>query len=295
VTSERQRPSISLSKNIRLARIRKAMRGCPTPILEPKECIKKAVDEFGNALAVSCSFGACSVVVLHMALQIDPDIKVVFCNTRVEYPETYVYRDLLVEKWNLNLIETKPIKSFWQCVKEYGFPGFRKFWDKDRRSAKPKCCEFLKERPLRMVCKEHDIKAQLNGLRAEESRARMFNFHDRGQYYYAKTQKMWKFSPIAFWSYEQVWEYLLKHNIPVNEVYKTNERSGCMPCTGYQGWKKVLAKTNPKMYRYIQHLMGQSLLDDYPMTLELLEDQLANSCLEVASKTRRQTILEDWF
>lgn len=63
-----------ISEAVEQSRIRKAMRDCPTPILEPTDCIKKAVREFGDSLAVACSFGSCATtkfmlvfgVVLHM-------------------------------------------------------------------------------------------------------------------------------------------------------------------------------------------------------------------------------------
>lgn len=277
-----------LNPKIAAARIRKAKRDCPTPILEPMECVKKAVDEFGDALAVSCSFGACSVVVLHMTLALDPGVRVVFCNTGVQYPETYRYRDRLEKEWNLTLIETKPVHSFWYCIKRWGFPAFRSH----KGPGKPHCCTYLKDYPMRTACHKHGIEACLTGMRAAESRARMFNFGDRGQYYYTKRYKIWKFNPLAFWTRKDVWDYIEANKLPVNELYlKGHERSGCMPCTGFVGWQKLLAKEKPKLYRYIQKLRGVSLISDFLN----LEDQLANSCAEVASAKRRQEILEEWF
>jgi len=58
-------------------------------------------------------------------LQVDPDIEVVFSNTHVEHKETYEFRDKLVKEWNLNYTELKPYKTFWECVKEYGYPDLR--------------------------------------------------------------------------------------------------------------------------------------------------------------------------
>ena len=284
-----------IPKAVENARIRKATRDCPTPILEPMECIEKAINDFGDDLSVSCSFGSCSVVVLHMALSLDPNIKVIFNNTGVDYPETYRYRDLLEEKWSLNLIETKPVKSFWECVRKWGLPNIRVRRETQKRrgytysTGRPPCCRYLKELPWAHACREHNIKASLTGLRAAESRMRMFNFSDRGQYYYTKTYKIWKFNPVAFWTHAQVWQYLKDHDLPVNEVYTKLglERSGCMPCTGYKGWSEILARVNPKLYRHIQRLRGVSLISDF---LEL-ENQAVDSC----SRRSIQPVLEEWF
>jgi phosphoadenosine phosphosulfate reductase len=279
-----------ISPKIEAARISKALRDCGRhgfPILEPMACIKKAIEHFGDSLAVSCSFGSCSVVVLHMTLKFKPDIKVVFNNTGVEYPETYAYRDLLKKEWNLNLVETKPLKSFWQCVKEYGFPLYRgkKGKGKEGNPGKPKCCIFLKEKPFKRFAEEHNVKATLTGLRAGESRARMFAFGQFGQNYATKKfYNIMKFNPIAFWTREQVWAYLHENHIPINQIYlKGKDRSGCMPCTGFKGWQQQLAKTNPKMYHYVQKLRGVSLLDDFIA----LENEAVDRCA--------QRLLEEWF
>lgn len=285
-----------ISPKIEEARIQHALRGCKErdfQVFQPKELIKKAIDEFGDSLAVACSFGACSVAVLHMARDLNPRIKTVFQNTGVQYPETYAYRDRLLEGWNLNprYIETKPIKSFWQCLDEYGFPL-------ESRSAKgspgkPKCCTYLKEKPFRQAQKEHGIEAILTGLRASESRARMFGIGQFGQYYLNKKfGQVWKFHPVAFWNRQRVFSYFNQVQISINPAYEKYglERLGCMPCTNYKGWQGVMARANPKLYHYIQKLRGVSLIDDFLK----LEDEAFNDCNQVSLR-RRQVFLEQWF
>jgi len=249
------------------SRIEYSMRNCPTVILEPEQVIEKAVEAHGDKLAVSCSFGSCSVVALHMALKVQPDVKVVFNNTGVAYPETYAYRDLLVKEWNLNLIETKPIKSFWRCVKEYGFPLVRAYGSKKKKKehSKPKCCIFLKELPMKNACIEFGIEGTLTGMRCAESGIRMFVLAQRGQYYHTvKWGSLWRYHPIGFWTHKQVFDYLRENRIPVNEIYsKGRERSGCMPCTSFLSWERQLAKTNLKMYKLVQKMRKVPLLDDF--------------------------------
>jgi len=285
-----------ISPKIEESRIRKALRDCEErgfQVFEPTELIEKAVDEFGDSLAVACSFGACSVAVLNMARDLNPGIKVVFQNTGVQYAETYAYRDSLIEEWDLNpqYIETKPIKSFWRCLREYGFPL-------ESRSAKgspgkPKCCVWCKEKPFRVAQKEHGIEAILTGLRASESRARMFGIGQFGQFYLNKKfGKVWKFHPIAFWSHHDVRRYFSGVQIPANPAYEKYdlERLGCMPCTNYKGWREVMARANPKLYHYIQKLRGVSLIDDF-LTLE---DKTFNGCNQFSPR-KRQAFLEHWF
>ena len=229
---------------------------------EAEDLIKQAIERYGNKIAVACSFGKDSIVVLHMALKYNPDIKVVFHNTGVEFPETIHYKKKIAEEWNLNLIETKPIKSFWQCVKEYGLPQVRA---SGKGSNVPMCCIYCKEKPAEKAYKEHGIIACITGLMAEESHqrrllaARYDNNNDEynnikfcGQRYYARSQNLWKFHPIIYWKEKDVFDYIEKHQIPLNPVYtKWNgiyKRCGCLPCTAYLGWERKLSKAYPKLY-----------------------------------------------
>jgi len=288
-----------ISPKIEEARIKFALHNCREKgfeVLDAKELIKKAFDEYGDGLAVSCSFGRCSVAVLHMAREFEPQVKVIFDNTTVLYPQDYEYRDRLVKEWDLNLIETKPIKPFWKVIKEYGLPTIRRqYYHSKRRhtfqekTGKPACCWFCKDKPFLNACKEYGIKATLTGLRVAESRTRMYYAADYGQYHFTKRQRMMKYNPIMFWTREDLDRYLTEHNIPISEVYTKLglERNGCMPCTGFLNWEQQLARVNPKMYRYVQKLRGVSLISDF---LEM-ENEVVDGC----TRESRQAVLEDWF
>lgn len=297
-----------LSPKIEESRIQFGLRGCKEkdlPLYEPMELVKEAFEEFGDQLAVSWSAGRCSTAVLRMALQINPKAKVVFGDTTVLYPEDYAYRDLIRESWDLNpYIETKPVKPFWQCFKEYGPPTIRrKYYHSykrlkglgkkkhtfQERRGKPACCWFCKDRPFLNACKEHDIKATLVGLRCTESRARMYYAADYGMKHFTKRYKIWKMNPVLFWTTEQLQRYFLEQNLPQSEVYTRLglTRNGCMPCTGFLHWEKQLARINPKMYRYVQKLRGVSLLDDF---IEMENDFVDRCGIE-----SRQQYLEEWF
>lgn len=300
-----------ISPKIEESRIQFGLRGCREKdllIYEPMELVKEAFDEFGDELAVSWSAGRCSTAVLHMALQINPNVKVVFGDTTVLYPEDYAYRDLISGMWNLNpLITTKPIKPFWECIRQYGLPTIRRqYYHSYKRlrgtgrkrhtfqekTGKPACCWFCKDKPFLNACKEFNIKATLVGLRLTESRARMYYAADYGMKHYAKRYKIWKMNPILFWTTNQLERYFQEHNLPQNELYTKLglSRNGCMPCTGFVNWEKQLAKLNPKMYRYIQKLRGVSLIDEFLS----LEDENFNQCDQGTTRTR-QEFLEQWF
>ena len=60
-------------------------------ILPPDKMIRDAIEEHGENLTLGWSGGRCSTVCLHKALKIKPDIKVIYCNTGIEFPENVEY------------------------------------------------------------------------------------------------------------------------------------------------------------------------------------------------------------
>lgn len=233
------------------------------PIYEAEDLVKLAVEQHGDALAVAWSGGKCSTAVLHMARRLKDDIKVVFHDTTVEYPETYTFIRMLQREWNLNLIRTKPEMTFWQCVERYGFPHVRlpNIEAERGKTGTPRCCYHLKEKPM-MKLREYGIEAVLTGLRAAEARIRMLRIGWSGQFYYAEKYKCWRYHPIVFWASSRLDSYIAEHRVPLSDLYtkKGVARSGCWPCTGFRKWKTQLMYTNPKLYEFLIKRMDEQRL-----------------------------------
>jgi len=230
-----------------------------------EQLVKKFIDKYKDKCAVSCSFGKDSMLVMWMALKVDPNIKVIFANTGVEYSQTKKFYPLIIRELNLNFHEAKPIKTFFQCVREYGYPDIRYTGDKKGRHA-PKCCEYLKEKPLINMYKELDIGVSFQGLSADESYTRRWVIIRYGDAYKTKRRahkEMWKVYPLAYWNIDEVWQYTKENSIPVNPAYELVDRVGCLPCTGHLRWQEQMALVNYKMYRKVQHDLGQNLIEDY--------------------------------
>jgi phosphoadenosine phosphosulfate reductase len=206
--------------------------------------------------SVSCSWGKDSTALLYLVRKFCKRALVVFANTGVEYPETYAYRDKMLKEWKLNgtYFESKPIKHFWQCVDEYGFPTLRNAgeWKKGSSNPRmPRCCHYLKEKPLHDLQKKLGIDVVFRGMTASESMARRLLTLRKGYAYFHKSEKVRFVHPLVFWSDEDVYSFHKQENIPLNPIYKKTNRCGCMPCTGFTNWKEVMAKTSPKLYKYI--------------------------------------------
>jgi len=233
---------------------------------ESKDIIAERLWEFIPDVYVAFSGGKDSTVVLYLALQEYPDIPVMFNNTGVEHPATIKYVQQLVKEWDVNLIETKPIKSFWQCVKEYGYPAYRGR-SKRGTGGSPRCCIYTKERPAHNVIKERGYRAVLTGITGAESMQRRLLIIKYGHCYSTDKNMPWqmrKIHPIWNWTPDDVWQFIEENGLPYNPIYDEGlERCGCMPCTGHIGWREKLIKHNPAMAKKITDDMGEPLLDNY--------------------------------
>lgn len=237
---------------------------------EAADLIEQAIKRHGDRIAVHWSGGRDSTVVLHMALQVDPNIKVIFQNTLCESGETWAYIRKLRDEWKLNLHTTLPEKTYWQCVKEYGLPAVRN----QDGARTPKCCQYMKERPGDRMNKELGIVAYFTGLMKDESHQRFLTLsrYDSGgdsrdgisfcaQRYYKKTTGEWAYHPIANWSSEDVDQYYQDHKLPINQFYVKwgglYKRSGCLLCTAYLSWEKNLKISHPFAYARLKRIQAQ--------------------------------------
>jgi len=222
------------------------------------KCSKKPV--------MACSFGKASIVVLHLVRTFCKNALVLFHNTLCQFKETYEYRDLILKEWSIqNYHETKPIKTFWECADQYGFPQMRNpaYTQGGKKPRTPKCCIYMKERPAKRFLKEHGADCEFVGLQASESMFRRLSFFREGEAFDSKTYKCRLVRPIMIWTDKDIWDYHKKFNIPINPFYEKMPRNGCMPCTGYKSWRERMAKVNPRMYKYISNRMGQPLLEQF--------------------------------
>jgi phosphoadenosine phosphosulfate reductase len=194
---------------------------------------------------------------------------VIFNNTGVEFKETLEFKDKLSREWNLNLVELKPEKTFWQIMdpQKIKIPDGQKTGKRyfDAWHTHDACCYYLKEKPFMNYVKGR-FSVNFTGITAMESRQRMLRACEKGMEYYHKTHSLMRVHPILYWTPEEVWRFIEENNIPVNPAYQKYkiDRIGCIPCTSYRGWREQLAKVNPKMYRFIQkRFFGQELLEAY--------------------------------
>jgi len=174
-----------------------------------KKIISEALTKYGDKIQVACSFGKDSMVIVHLALQIKPDVKIFTIMTPFKPKETFVYKDQMIEHYNMNIIE--------YMSKETVDPNLPKT-DPDE------CCRILKVEPTKEAVKNLD--AWICGLRNTEGRTRKDykEIENKGG--------LFKINPILNWTELDIWRYIAINNIPVHPYYAKGYRSlGCEPCT----------------------------------------------------------------
>lgn len=169
--------------------------------------INKALEKY-NPIAVGCSFGKDSMVALHLARRIDPQIPVFFVKTKFMPQETLDFKDKVVDLWDLNLT---------QYESDVDVPSDLPLTDPDE------CCRILKVEPTKRAVK--DLEAWITGVRNTEGITRV-SFKE------VEFRGLVKINPIIEFTEADVWRYNAVHGIPVHPWYGLGYRSlGCAPCS----------------------------------------------------------------
>ena len=174
-----------------------------------------ALRDAGNIALVS-SFGAESVVLLHMAAVIDPMVPVLFVDTELLFTETLVYQQEVSER--LGLKNVRVIKA--DDIAEKDPYGALRFSDTDA------CCTLRKTIPLQKALAGYD--GWITGRKRFQSGTRaaldFFEVEDG-------TGRI-KINPLAHWAPEDVRAYMDENRLPRHPlVAKGYPSIGCAPCT----------------------------------------------------------------
>jgi phosphoadenosine phosphosulfate reductase len=183
-----------------------------------EELLEWAAACFSPRLVMTSSFGAEGIVLLHKLTRLVPDIPVIYLDTGFHFQETEQLKEQVRARFNLNLIEQHAALTVEQQAQLYG--------DKLYARDPERCCRLRKVEPLREALSGYD--AWLAALRRDQSptRARI------GLIEWNARHEMIKLNPLAAWTRADVWNYLLKHDLPYNPLYDEGYLSiGCAPCT----------------------------------------------------------------
>lgn len=265
------------AKPERLGRVIKRLADCRKCDLDGKiaiayEVLHKLLTATDH-VAVAFSGGRDSLVALHLAREIRPDIPVMLVNTSIEFPESLAYTRKLAEMWQLNYFEVKPSVNFWRLADEQGIPvagrGNTTFMKGLSQQADVKlsnsCCRRMKETPARQFYREHKIEGVVTGLRIEESLMRKLNFADYGALRYSSTYDTLISWPLYAWTAKDIAAYIELHDLPLNPLYEMGYgRVGCWACMQDMFYKDsrlfTLQEQHPHLYATLRKKFGGKMI-----------------------------------
>jgi phosphoadenosine phosphosulfate reductase len=186
---------------------------------QARECIATAL-QAGGAAAITCSFQAEDMVVLHLVRETLPDIPVLFLETGYHFAEVYRYRDDMTARYGLNLVNVTPAKTLAEQEAEFGLLY---------QTQPDQCCKLRKVGPLFSALANYDI--WFTGLRRVQSPTRA-NLKAIDTFPLPSGKHLLKISPLADWNDKEVWDFAKEHAIPRLPLYDLGYTSiGCQPCT----------------------------------------------------------------
>jgi phosphoadenosine phosphosulfate reductase len=172
--------------------------------------------DLGRVALVS-SFGAESVVLLHLVSVIAPETPVLFIDTRMLFPETLDYQRELAEK--LHLCDVRTIRANPTRVNFEDPDGTLHQFNTDA------CCGVRKVEPLERALSTFD--GWITGRKRYQGTTRQ-----QVDFFEAEGDTRIKVNPLAHWGREDLEEYMVENRLPRHPlVAKGFPSIGCAPCT----------------------------------------------------------------
>jgi phosphoadenosine phosphosulfate reductase len=172
--------------------------------------------DLGRVALVS-SFGAESVVLLHLVSVIAPETPVLFIDTRMLFAETLDYQRELAEK--LHLCDIRTIRANPARLALDDPDGSLHQFNTDA------CCGLRKVEPLERALAGFD--GWITGRKRYQGSSR-----DAVEFFEAEGTRRIKVNPLAHWGREDLEEYIVNNRLPRHPlVAKGYPSIGCAPCT----------------------------------------------------------------
>jgi phosphoadenosine phosphosulfate reductase len=171
---------------------------------------------------LASSFGAEDMVVLDLIARDGLAIGIFTLDTGRLPKETHALIAEVRRRYGLEIDVFSPwpgtVDAF---VEQHGIDGFY-----DGVEQRKSCCAVRKVEPLARALSRK--RGWITGLRRAQAESRA----ELAETALDPVHGLWKFSPLADWSDEDVWTYLRANDVPYNALHDRGYASiGCDPCT----------------------------------------------------------------
>jgi phosphoadenosine phosphosulfate reductase len=201
--------------------------------LSAGEVLDAALERLHPSMALACSFQKEESVLLDMLLEREPQARVFTLDTHVLFPESYALWRELERRYGIT-IEVYEGPSLGRQAATHG----EALWERNPDL----CCSIRKIAPLSEALSGLD--GWITGVRRDQSAGRA----ETPKLGWDERHELWKASPLADWSDDDVWAYVHERELPVNPLHEQGYASiGCTHCTapgsGREGRWAGAAKT----------------------------------------------------
>jgi phosphoadenosine phosphosulfate reductase len=181
--------------------------GLRTAEATAEEVLAEAVEKHHPRLVMACSFQKEESVLIDMLMAVEPRARVFTIDTGALFPETHEVWRKLEDRYKL-------------AVEVFDASSMNGPWTPEN------CCGPRKVAALDRALKGVD--AWITGIRREQAPGRAEAPKEEWQ----EARGIWKFNPLADWTEDDVWRYVLEHELPYNPLHDRGYQSiGCAPCT----------------------------------------------------------------
>lgn len=186
----------------------------------PLEILSWAVAEFHPKLLMATAFGAEGCCILHMLAEIEPNVTVLNLDTGYQFDETYELRERILHRYGIAVDMIQPERTVEQYEADHGGPLYTHRPDQ--------CCHDRKVLPLRKAMADYDPRAWISAIRKDQTEHRAA----AGVVQWDAKFNVVKVNPLLNWTKKDVWNFLVKHDVPYNPLHDRGYPSiGCFPCT----------------------------------------------------------------
>lgn len=189
----------------------------PVESLTAQEVVELTLDRLHPNVALACSFQKEESVLIDMLVEQRADARVFALDTHVLFPETYAVWRELEKRYGLE-IEVYTGPSLGRQAAVHG----EALWERNPSL----CCAIRKVEPLGRALAGLD--GWITGVRRDQSPGRA----STPKLAWDERHELWKASPLADWSDEDVWAYIRERELPHNQLHHAGYASiGCTHCT----------------------------------------------------------------
>jgi phosphoadenosine phosphosulfate reductase len=191
--------------------------GTDVEALTAGEVVETVLDTLHPEVALACSFQKEESVLVDMILERQPKARIFALDTHVLFPETYTVWRALERRYGIR-IEVFEGPSLGRQAAIHGDA----LWERNPDL----CCSIRKIGPLGAALS--GLQGWITGVRRDQAPSRATT----PKLEWDERHELWKASPLADWSDDDVWAYVREREVPVNELHQRGYASiGCTHCT----------------------------------------------------------------